>query len=199
MKLGLISQKIYNDKYNQINFALENNWINFFKKKKIKLIPIFSNELDLNYYFKFLNVDFLIITGGSNNIYSNSKENILRQKIEKKLISLAIKKKIPILAVCYGFQLVAKINSGKIYKSKHKPDTNHNICVDNKNINVNSYHNYSVLKLSDDFKIIGKHKDNSIEIAYSKKKKLLCTMFHPERKNKSQQFINKLIFKFLNI
>lgn len=34
MKLGLISQKIYNDKYNQINFALENNWINFFKKKK---------------------------------------------------------------------------------------------------------------------------------------------------------------------
>jgi gamma-glutamyl-gamma-aminobutyrate hydrolase PuuD len=199
MKLGLISQKIYNDKYNQINFALENNWINFFKKKKIKLIPIFSNELNLDYYFKFLNVDFLIITGGSNNIYSNSKENILRQKIEKKLISLAIKKKIPILAVCYGFQFVAKINSGKIYKSKHKPDTNHDICVDKKNINVNSYHNYSVLKLSDDFKIIGKHKDNSIEIAFSEKKKILCTMFHPERKNKSQQFINKLIFKFLNV
>ena len=199
MKLGLISQKIYNDKYNQINFALENNWINFFKKKKIKLIPIFSNELDLNYYFKFLNVDFLIITGGSNNIYSNSKENILRRQIEKKLISLAIKKKIPILAVCYGFQFVAKINGGKIYKSKHKPATNHNICVNNKIINVNSYHNYNILKLSDDFETIGKHRDNSIEIAYSKKKKLLCTMFHPERKNKSQQFINKLIFKFLNI
>ena len=47
--------------------------------------------------------------------------------------------------------------------------------------------------------IIAKHKDGSIEIAELKNKNLFCTMFHPERKNKSQKIVDKLIEKnFLN-
>ena len=34
MKIALISQKVFKDKYNQINFSLEDKWIKFFEKKK---------------------------------------------------------------------------------------------------------------------------------------------------------------------
>ena len=68
-----------------------------------------------------------------------------------------------------------------------------------KNLVTNSFHNYGFLKLNKNFKCIGKSKDKSIEIAILKKKKVLCLMFHPERKNTNQSSINKLISNFLSI
>ena len=66
-------------------------------------------------------------------------------------------------------------------------------------INVNSFHNYVILTLPKIFDVIVKHKDNTIELAYSKKFKILSMMFHPERKNRSQANINKLVFSHLKI
>ena len=37
--------------------------------------------------------------------------------------------------------------------------------------------------------------DNSIEIARIKKRRVLCLMFHPERKNTSQKHVNKILKK----
>ena len=39
----LITQKIFIDKHNQINWSLEDNWFKFFSRKKVNLIPINSN------------------------------------------------------------------------------------------------------------------------------------------------------------
>ena len=64
-------------------------------------------------------------------------------------------------------------------------------------IGSNSYHKYGFLELNEKFEIIGRTSDKSIEIAILKNKKILCTMFHPERHNKSQKLINKLITTFL--
>ena len=199
MKIALISQKVFKDKYNQTNFSLEDKWINFFNKKKILLIPIFSKQKNIDFYFKKFKPSFVIISGGSNDIFSTSQENILRRKNDLKLFKISIKKKIPILCVCYGFQYVTKLLGGKVIKSKRETKKNHFIYLNKKRLNVNSYHNYSVKKLPKYFEIIGVHKDNYIEIAYSKKLKLLCTMFHPERKNISQKHVNNLIFKYLKL
>ena len=43
MKIALISQKVFKDKYNQINFSLKINGLNFLKKK-ILLVPFFSQQ-----------------------------------------------------------------------------------------------------------------------------------------------------------
>ena len=66
----------------------------------------------------------------------------------------------------------------------------------NDKICVNSFHNYKIYKTSDNFIDISTEADNSIEIAISKNKKILCTMFHPERFNKSQAKINQIIKSF---
>ncbi len=199
MKIAIISQKVFKDKYNQINFSLEDKWINFFEKKKILLVPFFSQQKNIDLYFKKFKPSFVIISGGSNNIFDFSRENILRKKIDSKLIQISIKKKIPILAVCYGFQYVTKLFGGKVIKSKNEFKKNHYIYINKQRVKVNSFHNYSVKELPKDFEIIGLHKDGYAEIAYSKKFNILCTMFHPERKNISQKYVNNLISKFLNL
>ena len=69
----------------------------------------------------------------------------------------------------------------------------------NQILNVNSYHNYKIKNLSNNFINIAQSNDGSTEIAYSKKFKILGLMFHPERKNISQPNINKLVYKFFKI
>jgi gamma-glutamyl-gamma-aminobutyrate hydrolase PuuD len=199
MKIALISQKVFKDKYNQTNFSLEDKWLNFFEKKKIILVPVFSKQKNIDLYFKKFKPSCVIISGGSNNIFDSSRENILRKKIDSKLLKISIKKKIPILAVCYGFQYVTKLLGGKVVKSKKELKKNHYIYINKRKAKVNSFHNYSVKELPKNFEIIGVHKEGYVEIACSKKLNILCTMFHPERKNISQKYVNNLILKFLNL
>jgi len=199
MKNIIITQKIFLDKYKQANYSLEENWIRYFNKKKFSLIPFFYDKKNIIKIFKIHKPHAIIFSGGGNDIFSNSKENKLRRSIEKKLLSTALKKKIPILAVCYGFQFIAKSLNGKIIKVNKHAGTNHNIRIINKKINnkinINSFHNYGIISLPKHFESIGIHNDRTIEMAISKKFKILGIMFHPERKNKSQLLINNFIFK----
>ena len=128
------------------------------------------------------------------------------KEIEIKLLNLAIKNKIPILAVCRGFQLVAKFFKSKISKTINHVRSSHVLKINNKNhrlkikvLKVNSYHNYAVNQLPRFFDLIIRCSDNSIEIAKSSKYKILSFMFHPERKNISQKQINKIVFSHFKI
>ena len=45
-------------------------------------------------------------------------ENSLRKKLDLSLIKFALKKRIPILGVCYGFQVIAEMYGYKLKKKK---------------------------------------------------------------------------------
>tara|TARA_B100001248_G_C27381624_1_gene457243 strand:- start:880 stop:1503 length:624 start_codon:yes stop_codon:yes gene_type:complete len=202
----LITQKIYFDKHHQINWSLENSWYNYFYNKKINLIPI-NNSIHSYKKLSFLKPKGIIISGG-NDLYSviKSKENLIREKYETKIIRYAIKKKIPILGVCRGFQLIAKLFRAKVFKINKHVRTTHSLQIEKKicgvnirKLKINSFHNYAIRNLPKTFNLIIRYVDNSIEIAQSKKFKILCLMFHPERKNNSQKEIDQIIFSHFKI
>ena len=202
----LITQKVFIDKHKQINWSLEDSWFKFFGQKKINLIPL---NIDTDNKKKLLSFrpKGLILSGG-NDLHNiiKLKENLIRDAHEKKLLKLAIKNKIPILAVCRGFQFVAKFFKCKIFKiTKHVRST-HTLKINNKIfgskikiLKVNSYHNYAVSQLPKHFNLIVRCSDNSIEIAKSNKYNILNFMFHPERRNISQKEINKIVFSHFKI
>lgn len=195
-----ITQKITKNKYNKIDYLIESGWYNLFKGKKVNLIPL-ANVDTLK---SKINSKGVIIHGG-NDLPTLKKNftNILRKKTNIPIIKYAIKKNIPILAVCYGFQLLASIFRCKLKKTNAHIRKNHKIGTLNitreKKIIVNSYHNYKILNVPNFFDKYYALKDRGIELAISKNKKILCTMFHPERKNVSQKIINKIIFKHFNL
>jgi len=202
----LITQKIFVDKHNQINWSLENSWFKFFSQKKINLIPL---NFDTNNQKKILafKPKGLILSGG-NDLYDviKLKENLIRDKYENKLLKLAIKNRIPILAVCRGFQFVAKFFKCKVFKIMNHVRSTHVLKINNQNfgfkikiLKINSYHNYAISQLPKHFNLIVRSSDNSIEIAKSNKYKILSFMFHPERRNISQKKINKIVFSHFKI
>ena len=112
------------------------------------------------------------------------------------------KKNKPILAICRGFQLIADIHGIKLEKINNHVRKFHSLkigkskFIKDKTLKVNSYHNYCIKNLPKSFVKVSNTKDGSIEIAEHKSKKILCLMFHPERKMKSKKKILKSIKNF---
>ncbi len=187
-------------------------------KKKNEIFQ--SVSLKLNKLLKEINIDFeyyiygkktrikkfdgLILCGGGD-IFAIKKNllNKLRDNEEKKLIKLFLLKKKKILSICRGFQLISQIYGSKLIKISNHVNKKSNVYIyknkylDVKKINVTCYHNYGIKNLSKEFSIMGKTKDNNIELAIHQKNKILGTMFHPERKNVSDKIIKKMLKDFL--
>tara|TARA_B100000963_G_scaffold362021_2_gene402163 strand:- start:5189 stop:5800 length:612 start_codon:yes stop_codon:yes gene_type:complete len=178
---------------------LDHYWVNFFKKNNIEYVSLNS---DIKNSLKLFNVfndkkKLLILTGGSD-IGKKSYESIRRDNLEKRLIKLALKKKIPILGICRGAQLFSKINGFDLIKVKKHMKTNHYVKFKKNFLNyknkekVNSFHTYAIKeKKKKNFEIIAQDYQNLVEL-YSYKKKNLFFMWHPER-NKNYKELKKII------
>ena len=199
LKIGITSNiKKYYKGY--IDF-IDHYWLNYFEKKNINyyLIP---NKKKLSKK-KIEEINLLIIPGG-NNVSNTLNTSKIRNSIEINLIKICFKKKIPILGICRGAQLLNKSFGGKIKKVKKHMRTRHNISFINKEIvkkellNVNSFHNDGIKKndLSKVFKMLASDKDENVEMFISKDKKIIGTMWHPERE-KNTQLLDNLI-KYIN-
>ena len=177
---------------------IDHYWLDFFEKNKIKfyLIP---NKKNLSKFF-LKKINFLILTGG-NDVIGNEKTSKIRNKIESHLIDICVKKKIPMLGICRGAQLLNLKFGGRVKKVKNQMRTRHDIyfiknsLIKKKFLNVNSFHNYGIKKngLAKKFEILAFDKSKNIEMFISKNNKIIGTMWHPEReKNK------KLLIYFIN-
>ena len=200
-----ITQKITKDK-NGYCFQIDKDWFNYFSKFKANLIPLGFDKFD-NKKIDSFKLKGLIVTGGGD-IYKIKKRkvNFLRDNFEYKIISKFRGKRIPILLVCRGFQLFGVKNGNKILIIKNHINKNHKVVFEsnfqlNKKlwINTNSFHKYGFKNLNKNFKVLGKCKDGSIEIAKVKNKNIFCTMFHPERYNKDQKIIDYFVKNIFSI
>ena len=190
----LVTPYIYKNRYKKICYSINKEWgefLKFFKQNWLITTPEFKLK---NYNLK--KIKLVVISGGGNlSKIEKKEENFIRDKFEKKIISECIKYKIPILAVCRGFQLIAQIYKGEIVKDiKHLKK--HQIKITSKKkiktMNVNSNHQYLIKKL-ESFECIGFAKDGSIEMAYNQRHKIFCTMFHPERLSTGKKYIYNLL------
>lgn len=202
MKNFIVSSKIFKDKYGTVCSSYDVDTLEMLSKLKISIAPInFKNKINKN---QLKGSDGLFLLGGGN-IYKIEKKKInqIRDNYEKKLFSYFKNQNKPIIGICRGFQNIMSFYGVKLFKVKNHVKTNHYIKINNSrfiksiNLNVNSFHNYAIKSLPKDFSIISKSKDDTIEIAEHKTKKILCMMFHPERKMPSQKKIFEIIQNFI--
>lgn len=184
----------------QLEYSIDRNWFSFLDKVlKNAEIEVYFPEKDIE------NCDVLIISGGNNlDIFSTKKEDEICNKFNQKLIEEALKRNIKIIGICYGAQLLAHNFKSLIEKTDNHIGF-HNVFNENNNdfsdlekeISVNSYHNYAISKLGIDLCEIYKAQDNTIEMFKHKKYEIYGIMWHPERYHDFCEFDIKIFQKII--
>jgi gamma-glutamyl-gamma-aminobutyrate hydrolase PuuD len=196
MKLIAISQRLEKTKYGENRAQLDIKLFDFVTKSGLQPVPLpyFNGHKKIylkmvENWLKKIKPKGLILSGGE-----DVGKNILRDNSEIFLINYFKKKKLPILGICRGMQLIAVQNGSKLKRIKNHVNKCITIFTGRKKTTVKCYHNYTIQKCPQEFEILSICKDKSIESIKSKKEKILGIMWHPEREKKFNSF-NKKIFK----
>ena len=190
--VGLIPSIIErrNSNYLMIDYKLISFISKCFPRHQIKILTR-AEKIRLDY----------IISIGSNSLLTvkNTKSNKIRKIFDDYYFRYSLKKNIPFLGICYGAQFIAKFFKSKIVKKENHTRKNHKIFFNRSDItqNVNSYHDYSIIKLGKKLNVIAYTKDGSIEAFRHETNKILGIMWHPERYSKIRKFDINFIKKFL--
>lgn len=209
-----ISQKQDKNKWGEFIDSLENNYINYLEKFGIKLIPIPNSSKNILSYFKKFPISAIILSGGNDvnpELYGEEiKEGFSiskqRDETEKKLLEIAVKKKIPVLGICRGMQFINTYFNGKLEKVEEHTRKNHKIKITGETkdvlgdeIEVNSYHNYGISKntLSNKLNSFA-NAEGIVEGIFHPFFPIGGIQWHPERDSPNKEANRKLIDAFIN-
>ena len=128
------------------------------------------------------NIKGIIFSGGPSSVTSKNFQSVPKKIFERK---------IPILGICYGLQLIAKVFGGKIRSSKKRREFGRAFLKKKRSspliknffkyrTSVWMSHEDAVVKLPKKFKIIASTKDSKLTIIENDKKKIYGVQFHPE-------------------
>ena len=170
--------------------------------RRIRELGVFS-EIISHKKIKSKNIDAytkgIILSGGPLNVYEIRKYSFDKNIIEKKL---------PILGICFGHQIISKLNGGKIKQSKHREFGLVNINKKkNSLLTKNFFNNKSttkvwmshadqVIKLPKNFNVIASSQNSKFAIVENKSKKFYGVQFHPEvtHTEKGKKILSNFIF-----
>ncbi len=141
----------------------------------------------------------IILSGGPLNVYQINKYSF-----DKKIINLSI----PILGICFGHQILSKLNGGRIKQSKHREFGLTNIYKKNESLLTKNFFNKKrlkkvwmshadqVSKLPKDFKVVASSINSKFAIVENKHKKFYGIQFHPEvtHTENGKKLISNFIF-----
>ncbi|WP_072090135.1 glutamine-hydrolyzing GMP synthase [Candidatus Pelagibacter communis] len=155
--------------------------------KKIKL-------KDINHSIKGI-----VLSGGPLNVYQINKYSF-----DKKILKLDV----PVLGICFGHQILSKLNGGRVKQSKHREFGLANVYKKNNSLLTTNFfgnekskqvwmsHADQVSKLPKNFKVIASSTNSKFAIVENKIKKYYGVQFHPEvtHTENGKKLISNFIF-----
>ncbi len=169
--------------------------------RRIRELKVYCEVINLKQLEKinnFSDIKGIILSGGPSTV---------TQKIYPRISRNIFEKKIPILGICYGLQLIAKVFGGKIKKSEKKREFGEATLIEksnsilfknffiNKKASVWMSHQDVVFKIPKNFKNIASTKNSKYTAIQNEKKRIYGIQFHPEVTHTKKGF--KLIKNFV--
>ena len=153
--------------------------------RRIRDLGVYSEIITPNEAIKlknYNNIKGIILSGGPSTVTGGKFQGVPKE---------IFKKKIPILGICYGLQLIAKLFGGKIKPSKKRREFGRAFLFKRKSslltknfLNIKRSvwmsHEDAVVNLPKSFKTIASTKDSNLTIIENSKNKIYGVQFHPE-------------------
>ena len=174
--------------------------------RRVRDLGVYSEIITPKNLNKFANYDSIkgiILSGGPSTV-----TNSFFQTIPKSIFN----KKIPILGICYGLQLIAKIYGGRVKSSKKKREFGRAFIFRRKkslltknffksNTSVWMSHEDAVTKLPKNFKVIASTNNSKLTIIENTKEKIYGVQFHPEvtHTHNGKTLFKNYLFSICNI
>ncbi len=175
--------------------------------RRIREFGVFS-EIVSHKKVKNKDIDYsikgIILSGGPLNVYQINKYSF-----DKRII----KNHVPVLGICFGHQILSKLNGGKVKQSKYREFGLANINKKRESILTKNFFNKKdinkvwmshadeVSKLPKNFKVIASSQNSKFAIIENKKKNFYGVQFHPEvtHTENGKKLINNFIFLICKI
>ena len=169
--------------------------------RRVRDLRVYCEIINLNELQKiksFKNIKGIILSGGPSTV---------TQKIYPKIPKNIFEKSIPVLGICYGLQLIAKVFGGKIKKSQKKREFGEAILLEksksilfknffiNKKAKVWMSHQDAIYKIPKNFKNIASTDNSKFTAIQNKNKRIYGIQFHPEVTHTEKGF--KIIKNFV--
>ena len=190
--LILISQRLWsNAEYPEQRETLDIRWGAFLNTCGLLPVPVLT-ETTLSDYFDLAPAGVLL-TGGNDlaSLAPQDPLNALRDKTEGSLIRLAIERKLPVVGVCRGMQMLAHhFGAGLEDRGSEHVRKNHAVRVESgteigkaypKDPNVNSFHRYCVTTVKAPMRVAASASDGTVEAVEVPAQRVFGLMWHPER------------------
>ncbi len=174
--------------------------------RNIRELGVYSEIVTIKDFQKIKEFHFIkgiIFSGGPSSVTSKNHQTVSKKIFEKN---------IPILGICYGLQLIAKLFGGKIKPSRgtrefgraYLTKKKHSQLTKNffkRKTTVWMSHEDAVVKLPKSFKIIASTKNSKLTIIENSQKKIYGVQFHPEvtHTENGKQIFKNFIFSICKI
>lgn len=203
MRIGLSQRVDVIASYGERRDALDQQWGILLEKTNHIPVPLCNGLRASDSYLQALDLDGYILTGGNDlGTASGAKSSAPERDVfEQILISHAAERRLPVLAVCRGFQMLNNALGGKVEAVEGHVATVHRISPNPFGlVEVNSYHAFGISRanLAESLIPLAMATDGTIEAAQHKDLPWTCVMWHPERCNPDQEGNIALIQKSLS-
>jgi N5-(cytidine 5'-diphosphoramidyl)-L-glutamine hydrolase len=189
----LTSQRLTaHETYHEIREALDIRVAEFLSKCGFLTVPVPLHAINTS-DFNSIRPFGILLTGG-NDLACVAPDNALslaRDSVDRSLIDYGLENNIPIFGFCRGMQMIAYYFSGKLNRCDHHAGTRHAVTVTPNTLlhtthpetmNVNSYHDFSVVEINKDlFHISALAENGVIEAIEHRVRPIMGIMWHPER------------------
>ena len=174
--------------------------------RRIRDLGVYSEIIppnDLSKINEYKNIKGIIFSGGPSTVTKGKFQSVPKEIFAKK---------VPILGICYGLQLIAKLFGGKIKPSKKKREFGRAFLFKKRSslLTKNFFktskpvwmsHEDAVVQIPKNFKIIASTKESKLTIIENKKQKIYGVQFHPEitHTDNGKQIFKNFLFEICKI